>query len=55
MPVSEPIARLIVDRAPSHDIETSAVMEGMQTLRRTALRQVALGVLSFQEMLRVVS
>jgi type IV pilus assembly protein PilB len=55
MPVSEPITRLIVDRAPSQEIETSAVLEGMQTLRQTALQQVALGVLSVQEMLRVVS
>jgi type IV pilus assembly protein PilB len=55
MPVSEQIARFIVDRAPSHEIETTAVSQGMQTLRQAALREVCLGAMSIEEMLRVVS
>jgi type IV pilus assembly protein PilB len=53
--VTEGIGRLILDRAPRADIERLAVEEGMDTLRTAALRRVARGVLSFDEMMRVVS
>jgi type IV pilus assembly protein PilB len=55
MPVTESIARLIVERAPIADIEHLAVEEGMDTLRAAALRRVARGELSIDEMLRVIS
>jgi type IV pilus assembly protein PilB len=55
MPVTEDITRLIVERAPSADIERVAVEQGMDTLRVAALRRVLLGDLSMDEMLRVVS
>ena len=55
MPVSEDIARLIVERSPSADIERVAVEQGMDTLRTAALRRVLRGDLSFEEMARVVS
>ena len=55
MPVTEDITRLIVERAPSADIERVAVEQGMDTLRVAALRRVLLGDLSIDEMLRVVS
>jgi type IV pilus assembly protein PilB len=55
MPVSEGISRLIVDRAPSADIERLAVEEGMETLRVASLRRVATGVLSLDEMVRVIA
>ncbi len=55
MPVTEQIARLIVDHAPSHEIERCAVSEGMRTLQQAALKRVFEGTLSIPEMLRVVS
>ena len=55
MPVTEDITRLIVERAPSGDIERLAVEQGMDTLRTAALRRVLTGDLSIEEMARVVS
>ena len=55
MPVTEDITRLIVERAPSADIEHIAVEQGMDTLRIAALRRVLQGDLSMEEMARVVS
>lgn len=53
MPVTEEIRRMIVDRAHSGDIERVAVEQGMVTLRQAALRKVARGELSIDEMARV--
>jgi type IV pilus assembly protein PilB len=55
MPVTEDITRLIVEKAPSADIERVAVEQGMDTLRVAALRRVLKGDLSMEEMARVVS
>jgi type IV pilus assembly protein PilB len=55
MPVSEGISRLIVDRAASADIERLATEEGMETMRVSSLRRVATGVLSIDEMMRVIA
>jgi len=55
MPVTEDIARLIVERAPTADIEHLAVEQGMDTLRTAALKRVIRGELSIDEMLRVVA
>ena len=55
MPVTEPISRLILDRAPRAQIERLAIEEGMETMRTAALRRVAAGLLSVEEMMRVVS
>ena len=55
MPVSDGISRLILNRASRAEIEQLAVAEGMDTMRVAALRRVASGVLSIDEMLRVVS
>ena len=55
MPVTEGISRLILDRAPRAQIERVAIDEGMETLRHAALRRVARGDLSIEEMLRIVS
>jgi type IV pilus assembly protein PilB len=54
MPVTEDITRLIVERAPSAEIERMAIEQGMDTLRVAALRRVLLGDLSIDEMVRVV-
>jgi type IV pilus assembly protein PilB len=55
MPVTEQIARLIVERAAIADIERCAIGEGMDTLRAAALKRVVRGELSVDEMLRVIS
>jgi type IV pilus assembly protein PilB len=55
MPVSEQISRLILDRAPRAQIERLAVEEGMETMTTAAMRRVAAGVLSIEEMMRIVS
>ena len=55
MPVTEGISRLILDRAPSTQVEALAVEEGMDTLRTAALRRVAQGDLSVDELLRIIS
>ncbi len=55
MPVTEGISRMIVERAASVDIERFAVEEGMLTLRAAALQRIARGMLSAEEMLRVIA
>ena len=55
MPVTDGISRLILDRASRAELEALAVEEGMDTLKIAALRRVATGVLSIDEMMRVVS
>jgi type IV pilus assembly protein PilB len=55
MPITDEIRRLIVDRASVADIERTAVEQGMDTLRVAALRRVASGELSIDEMLRIAS
>ncbi len=55
MPVTEDVARLIVERAPTADIERVAIEQGMDTLRTAALKRVASGALGVDEMLRVIS
>jgi type IV pilus assembly protein PilB len=55
MPVSEGIERLIVERAPAAELERLAVAEGMDTMRTAALRRVAAGELSLEEMGRAIA
>jgi type IV pilus assembly protein PilB len=55
MHVTEEIGRLIVERAPTTEIERTAVEQGMETLRSAALRRVASGELTFEEMMRVLT
>ena len=54
LPVTESIARLIVERANSAEVERVAVEEGMDTLRVAAVKRVLRGELSIEEMIRVV-
>lgn len=54
MPMTEDINRLVISRASSGEIERHAVAEGMDTLRMAALRRVGAGILSIDEMLRVI-
>jgi type IV pilus assembly protein PilB len=55
MPVTEEITRAIIERAGVHEIERVAVEQGMDTLRKAALRRVLTGELSIDEMLRVIA
>lgn len=53
--VNEQIKELIIHREPSHVIYKSAVDAGMLTLKEAAIRKVLAGVISFDEMMKVVS
>ena len=55
MPVDESISRLIVERAPTADIEKVAVENGMDTMKMAALKRVLEGTVGIDEMLRVVA
>jgi type IV pilus assembly protein PilB len=55
MPIGDSISRLILARASRAEIEAVAIEEGMDTMRVAALRRVAAGALSIDEMMRVVS
>jgi general secretion pathway protein E len=53
MPVSEKIARLINQRADSKEIVKAARLDGMLTLREGAIKKLAQGVTTFEEVMRV--
>ncbi len=53
MPISHKIARLINERADSKEIMKVARLDGMMTLRESAIKKLAKGVTSFEEVLRV--
>jgi type IV pilus assembly protein PilB len=55
MTVTEEIERLIVRGGHSEDIKTTAVQQGMLTLRQAGLTQVQRGLTSIEEVLRVVA
>ena len=54
MPVTRAIRDLIADGAPTRDIRTTAVREGMLEFRQAALLKVARGETSTEEMFRVI-
>jgi type IV pilus assembly protein PilB len=53
--VSEEIERLIVERGHSEDIRKTSVAQGMLTLRNAGMIEVARGVTSLEEILRVIA
>jgi type IV pilus assembly protein PilB len=53
MPVSEEIEKLAVERASSHEIQRTALAEGMEMLRTDGLRKAATGETTLAEVLRV--
>ena len=55
LPVSEEVERLIVERGHSDDLRKLAIGQGMLTLRQAGLVEVARGVTSIEEILRVVA
>ena len=54
MPFNEDLAHLVLARASSETVRARAVEMGMTTLRQDGLHKVALGLTSFEELLRVV-
>jgi general secretion pathway protein E len=55
LPVDDAIRPLVLTGADSSHIKRDAVQAGMRTLRQSALRKLAEGVTSFEEVVRVTS
>jgi type IV pilus assembly protein PilB len=53
--ITEEIERLIVERGHSEDIRKTSVAQGMLTLRNAGMIEVAQGVTSLEEILRVIA
>jgi general secretion pathway protein E len=53
LPVDDKIRKLIIGRAPSREIMKQARNDGLMTLREAAIRKLAKGQTSFDEVLRV--
>lgn len=53
MPVKDELKELILQGAPAPDIKREAMRLGMLTLRQTAIRKVAAGIITIEELLRV--
>ena len=54
MLLSEEIERLIIERRSTEDLQKTAVMQGMLTLKSDGLRKVGMGFTSLEEIFRVV-
>jgi general secretion pathway protein E len=55
LPINDKIVRLINERADSKEIMKVARLDGMLTLREVAIKKLAQGVTSFEEIIRVTS
>jgi len=55
MPISDKLRRLVADRADSGRLMRQAIEDGMTTLREAAIKKMALGLTSFEEVLRVTT
>ena len=55
LPVNEKIIRLINQRADTKEIMKVARLDGMMTLREVAVRKLAQGVTTFEEVVRVTT
>ncbi len=53
LPISEPIKELIIGGADAPKIKRESVTHGMRTLRQSALRKLAEGVTTYEEVIRV--
>src|SRR5262249_20100510 len=53
LPVDDAIKHLVVTGADAPEIKREAVKNGMRTLRQSALRKLAEGVTTFEEVVRV--
>jgi type IV pilus assembly protein PilB len=52
--LSEEIERLIIERRSTEDLQKTAEMQGMLTLKSDGLRKVGMGLTSLEEIFRVV-
>ena len=55
LPVTDAVARLVLDHAPVPEIRKAAVAEGMETLRTAALNCALAGETSLEEVLRAIA
>ncbi|MGH9115547.1 MAG: type II secretion system protein GspE, partial [Acidimicrobiales bacterium] len=55
LPVTEEVERMIVERGHSDDLRKIAIAQGMLTLRQAGMAEVAAGVTSIEEILRVIA
>ncbi len=55
MLITEDIERMIIERRSTDDIQKSAVMQGMLTMREDGLRKVGMAQTSLEEIFRVVA
>jgi type IV pilus assembly protein PilB len=55
MLVTEEIERLIIERRSTEDLQKTAEMQGMLTLRGDGLRKAGMGYTSMEEIFRVVN
>jgi type IV pilus assembly protein PilB len=55
LPVTDAVARLVLDHAPTAEIRKAAVAEGMETLRNAALNCALAGETSLEEVLRAIA
>jgi type II secretory ATPase GspE/PulE/Tfp pilus assembly ATPase PilB-like protein len=53
MPIDDALKNLIIGGADSPEVKREAVKNGMRTLRQSALRKLAEGVTTFEEVVRV--
>ena len=55
LPVDDLIKQLILERADTPKLKREAVRNGMRTLRQAALRKLAMGLTTFEEVVRVTA
>jgi type IV pilus assembly protein PilB len=55
MPITEEVERLVIERRSTEDVQKTAIMQGMLTLRDDGLRKVRAGHTSIEEIFRVVA
>jgi type IV pilus assembly protein PilB len=55
LPVTEEVERIIVERGHTDEIRKTAIAQGMLTLRQAGLVDVAEGITSIEEILRVIA
>ncbi len=55
MPIDDKIRRLVLDGADAAELGRQAGRDGMLSLRQAAIKKMALGLTSFEEVLRVTA
>ena len=55
MEITQKMGKLIAARAPAKEIKADSISDGMMTLRECAIKKMAQGVTTYEEVLRVTS